>query len=80
MATEHVPSHQGRADIGKRRFNDHGALVALSAFKSKRRTPEREREGPLVQARAADSERVVHALVRAGHEPIERHGNRKSQL
>ncbi len=80
VAAEHVAAHHRRADVGDRFLDDRGALVDLAAGEPVRRAPGGEREHPLVQAHAADPERVVDALLGSGDEAVERHRDPEAQL
>ena len=80
MAAEHVAPHHRGADVGERLLDDRRAFVDLSAFKAVHRAPGRERNDPLVQAHAADPERVLHALAGTGNKAVERHRDLEAQL
>src|SRR5688572_515236 len=71
MAAEHVPAHDGGADVLERFLHDGTARVDVSAFAAVLRAPLRQRNCPLVQLLAADPERLLHALVGAGDEAVE---------
>jgi hypothetical protein len=48
-ATEHVATHDGRADVVERLVDDLGAWIDLAAFEPLRPTPDVELERPLVK-------------------------------
>src|SRR5439155_410770 len=74
-APEHVPAHHDRADV-RLGFLHHGrAGVDLATLLSFRRSPRLEVEEPSVQPHAADTERVLHALMGAGDVSVERDRN-----
>src|ERR1700692_2053987 len=80
MATEHVTTHYGRADVGNRLVDDLRARVDFAALETMRRAPGLECERPLMQPHAADSKWVFNALAGAGDKPIERHRDLQAQL
>ena len=67
-------------DVRERLLDDGRALVHLAALQALQRAPGRQREHPLVQAHAAHAERILHALVGAGDETVERHRDPEAQL
>jgi hypothetical protein len=79
VPAEHVAPHDGRADVGLRLVDDARALVLLAALEAVLLPPLPEREGPLVQAHAAEAERVLDALLGSGDEPVERDGDAEAK-
>jgi hypothetical protein len=80
VTTEHVASHDGRADVRKRFLDDASAFVDLATLHSVLVAEDRESERPLVQAHAPDTERVINALAGTSDEAVERHRDRETQL
>src|SRR4029453_15129675 len=72
-AAEHVPSHHGRADVLEPALDDRTARVDLAALLSLQLAEGPERKEPFVQLHAAETERVLRALLRAGGVAVERH-------
>jgi hypothetical protein len=70
-AAEHVAAHHGRADIGLGLLHHRRAGVDLAALKAVQAAPRLEPDDPLVELHAADTERMLLALVRAGGEPVQ---------
>src|SRR3954451_5321284 len=62
---EHVPAHDGGADVLERFLDDRSALVDLTARLVMRLAPGGQRDDPVVEPLAALAERVLLALVRA---------------
>src|SRR4030088_2928287 len=79
MAAEHVATHDRRPDIRELLFENRRARVHDAARHAVLRAPRRRLNDPLVQPLTADPEGVVHALVRAGDETVERHGDAEAQ-
>jgi hypothetical protein len=64
-------AHHRGADIDERLLHDRRALVDLSTGKALHPAPHCKREHPVVQAHAADPQRIVHALVGTRNEAVE---------
>src|SRR5450631_3425046 len=79
VPAKHVAPHDRSADAGERLLDDRAAFVDLATLQAMERTELRELEGPLMQASATDSERVLHALAGTGDKAIERHRDSKTQ-
>jgi len=80
VASEHISSHNRRADVGEELVDDGAALVRLPALLAVCLTPGGGGENPLMQAHSADTEGVLHALIRSGDEAVERYRNLEPQL
>src|SRR6476646_1638278 len=80
VSTEHVPSHDGSAEVGVGLLDDAVAIVDLTARLAVHLPPKSEWEDPLVKPHAADAEWIVDALIRPGDETIERHRDSEAQL
>jgi hypothetical protein len=63
MATEHVPTHDRRADVGERLLDDAVALVVLAAPYAVHLPPRTEWKNRLVEPHAADAKGIVDALI-----------------
>src|SRR5262245_9659081 len=68
---EHVPAHQSGADVLAGFLDDPCALVDLAALVAVGLAPGGKRNDPVVEPLAALAERVLHALVRTGNEPVQ---------
>src|SRR5687768_2914726 len=79
-AAEHVTPHDGRPDIRELLLHHRRALVHLPALHAMRAPPGLQREYPFVQCLPADTQRLLHALIRAGYEAVQRHGDAESEL
>src|SRR5689334_5277517 len=69
---EHVATHDSGADVRARFLDYPRALVQLAALLLVRLAPRRQRNNPFVEPLAALAERVLFALVGAGHEAVQR--------
>jgi hypothetical protein len=79
MTPEHVAPHDRGADPRLRLLDHRAARIRRSARQTVRRPPNRERNHPVVEALAADAERILDALVRTGNEAVERHRDPQTQ-
>jgi hypothetical protein len=70
-AAEHVPAHDDGTDVRLRLLDGERAGVHLAALQALCRAPGREVEHPLMERHPALAERVLLALVRAGHVSVE---------
>src|SRR5919106_1753248 len=77
---EHVPTHDDGADVLPPASNHGGARVDLApaAILAVHLAEDGERHDPVVEALATDAEGILHALVRAGHESVQRHRHGRS--
>jgi hypothetical protein len=80
MPAEHVAAHDRCPNIGEFLFENRRVCVHDASRHSLLRAPHRQLDDPLVQPITADPEGVVHALVRAGDEAVERHGDAETQF
>ncbi len=80
MAAEHVAAHDGGPQVCEGFLDDRGARVHFPAFQALHGAPSRKWEHPLVQAHAADAERILHVLAGAGHVAVEGHRDPQAQL
>ena len=79
-AAEHVPAHDRRASAAEDFLGERRARVDLAAFLAVASTERLERVEPAVEFLAADPERMLRRLVRAGDEAVDRHRDVQLQL
>src|SRR5262249_35409157 len=79
-AAEHVPPHDGRARAPKDVLGEPRARIDLAAFLAVALAERLERDEPVVELLAADPERMLRRLVRAGDEAVDRHRYVQLQL
>src|SRR5260221_8282221 len=72
FGAEHVPAHHAGADVRPRFLEYRCALVHLAALPAVGPAEGGQRNDPVVQPLATLAERVLHALVRAGDESVQR--------
>lgn len=73
IAAEHVASHHVRADVPLSFFDDARAGVDFPAIHPVRFAEGGGGKRPAVQALATNPQWIFEALVRPGHEPLERY-------
>src|SRR6185503_1023274 len=75
MTAEHVAAHDGGADVGVRISQELVAGIHFASWHPLHFAPVPEREHPLVKTLPTNAERVLDALIGAGDEAVDRHGN-----
>src|SRR6476619_260113 len=79
-AAEHIPAHDGRSGAAEDVLGERRAGVDLAAFLAVASAERLERIEPAVELLAADPERMLRRLVRAGDEAVDRHRDVQLQL
>src|SRR2546423_14456989 len=79
-AAKHVSAHDHRANVLEHLLHDRRARVDLTALLAMCLLPGRELDRPGVQRLAANTERILQALVRPGDVTVERHSDRDSRF
>src|SRR6476469_468794 len=79
-AAEHVAAHDGRAGAAEDVLGEPRARVDLAAFLAVALAERLERDEPIVELLAADPERMLWRLARAGDEAVDRHRDVQLQL
>src|SRR6266516_2473089 len=74
-ATEHVPTHDGRAGSAEDVLGEGRARADFAAFLAVALAERSERNQPIVELLTADSERMLRALVGTGDVAVKRHGD-----